>query len=77
MRRCWGLAADVAVIVAVSSAQVVRWQGNPDRKVTEPEDRKRRGRATHYESVPVRCSRVQRPPQLHVRRLLLVAIVGC
>jgi hypothetical protein len=33
-------------------------------------------RATHYESVLVRCSRVQRPPWLHVRRLQLVAIVG-
>jgi hypothetical protein len=34
-------------------------------------------RPTHYEGVPVRCSRVQSPRQLHVRRLLLVAIVGC
>ena len=33
-------------------------------------------RPTHYEGVPMRCSRVQSPPQLHVRRLLLVAIVG-
>ena len=27
--------------------------------------------------VPVRCSRAQSPRQLHVRRLLLVPIVGC
>jgi hypothetical protein len=33
-------------------------------------------RATHYESVPMRCSRVQIPRELYVRRLLLVAIVG-
>jgi hypothetical protein len=33
-------------------------------------------RSTHYEGVLVRCSRVQSPPKLHVRRLLLVAIVG-
>jgi hypothetical protein len=36
-----------------------------------------RGRATHYESVPVRCSPVQSARKLHVRRWLLVAIVGC
>jgi hypothetical protein len=34
-------------------------------------------RATHYEGVLVRCSRVQSPRQLHVRRLPLVAIIGC
>jgi hypothetical protein len=34
-------------------------------------------RATHYEGVPVRCSRVQSLRQLHVRRLLLAAIIGC
>jgi hypothetical protein len=39
----WGLAADVTVTVAVSSAQVVRWQAEPDRRVPRPEDRKRRG----------------------------------
>jgi hypothetical protein len=39
--RWQGLAADVAVIVAVSSAQVVRWQADPDRRATRPEDRKR------------------------------------
>jgi hypothetical protein len=33
-------------------------------------------RPTHYEDVLVRCSRVQSLPKLHVRRLLLVAIVG-
>ena len=33
-------------------------------------------RATHYEGVPVRCSRVQSPCQLHVRWLLLVVIIG-
>jgi hypothetical protein len=38
-----GLAADVAVTVAVSSAQVVRWQADLDRRPTRPEDRKRRG----------------------------------
>jgi hypothetical protein len=31
----------------------------------------------HYEGVPVRCSRVQSLRQLHVRKLLLVAIDGC
>jgi hypothetical protein len=34
-------------------------------------------RATHYEGVLVRCSRIQGVPYLHVRRLPLVAIVGC
>jgi len=33
-------------------------------------------RSAHYEGVPVRCSRAQSPPKLHVLRLLLVAIVG-
>jgi hypothetical protein len=32
-----------------------------DRRATRPEDWKRRGRARHYESVPVRCSRIQSP----------------
>jgi hypothetical protein len=32
----WGLAADVAVTVAVSSAQVVRWQADPDHRATRP-----------------------------------------
>jgi hypothetical protein len=31
----------------------------PDGKATRSEDRKRRGRATHYEGVLVRCSWVQ------------------
>ena len=43
MCQWWRLAADVAVTVAVSSAQVVRWQADPDRRPTRPEDRKRRG----------------------------------
>ena len=34
-------------------------------------------RPTHYEGVPVLCSRVQSPRKLYVRRLLLVVIVGC
>ena len=34
--RRWGLAADVAVTVAVSSAQVVRWQADPDHRATRP-----------------------------------------
>jgi len=34
-------------------------------------------RPTHYEGVLVRCSRFQSPRWLHVRRLLLAAIVGC
>jgi len=34
-------------------------------------------RPTHYERVLVRCSRLQSLPELHVRRLLLVVIVGC
>ena len=38
-----GVGCDVAVTVAVSSAQVVRWQADPDRRPTRPEDRKRRG----------------------------------
>jgi hypothetical protein len=42
-KRLVPLAADTAV--AVSSARVVRWQANPDRRATRPEDRKRRGRA--------------------------------
>jgi hypothetical protein len=59
------------------SAEVIRWQADPDHEATRPEDRKRRGRATHYEGV-LRCrSRAGRPRWLHVRRLLLVAIVGC
>jgi hypothetical protein len=45
------LVAAVAVTVAVSSAQVVRWQADPDRRATGPEDRKRRGRAMHRERV--------------------------
>jgi len=32
----WGLAADVAVTVAVSSAQVVRWQADPDHRAPGP-----------------------------------------
>ena len=68
----------VAVVsVAVSSAQVVRWQADPDRRATRPEDRKRRGRATHYEGVLVRCSQVQSPCQLEVHEVPLVAVVGC
>jgi hypothetical protein len=43
------------------SAQVVRWQADPDRRAIRPEDWKRRGRATHYEGVTVRCSQVQSP----------------
>ena len=70
------LVAAVAVTVAVSSAQVVRWQADPDRRATRPEDRKRRGRATHYERVLVRCSRLQSLAHLHVRCLLLVPVVG-
>jgi hypothetical protein len=35
-----------------------------------------RSRAMHYESVPVRCSRVQSPRFLQVQRVLLAAIVG-
>src|ERR1017187_4676532 len=42
----WSLLA--AVTVAVSSAQGIRWQADPDRRATRSEDRKRRGRATHY-----------------------------
>ena len=34
-------------------------------------------RPTHYEGVLVRCSQVQSPPELYVRRLLPVVIVGC
>ena len=44
---------------------------------TSPEDRKRRGRATHYEGVPVRCSRVQSLHLLQIHRVLLLAIIGC
>jgi hypothetical protein len=33
-------------------------------------------RPTHCEGVLVRCSRVESPRELHVRRLLLVAIAG-
>ena len=46
---------------------------------TRPEDRKRRGRATHYEGVPVRCSQVQRPHLLQIQRvppLIMVSAVG-
>jgi hypothetical protein len=34
-------------------------------------------RATHYEGVLMRCSRAQSLPDLHIRRLLVAAIVGC
>ncbi len=34
-------------------------------------------RATHYDGVLVRCSRVQTPRQLQVHRLLLRAAVDC
>ena len=68
------MVAVVAVTVAVSSAQVVRRQADPDRTAIRAENRKRRGRATHYEGVPV-CPRVQDPRDLHVRGLLLTAIV--
>ena len=34
-------------------------------------------RPTHYERVPVRCSRVQRPRFLQIQRVWLAAIVGC
>jgi hypothetical protein len=47
--------------VVVSSVKLVRWQADPDSRATRHEDRKRRGRATHYDSVTVRCSRVQSP----------------
>jgi hypothetical protein len=44
---------------------------DPDHR---PEGPKRRGRATHYERVPVRCSRVQSPRSLRVQRVRLSAI---
>lgn len=59
-----GLAAALATAAGAQhgrSAEVIRCQADPDRRATRPEDRKRRGRATHYERVPVRCSRVQKP----------------
>ena len=49
----------------------------PGPQAARSEDGKRCGRATHYEGVLVRCSGVQSPRELHVHRLLLVAIVGC
>jgi hypothetical protein len=33
--------------------------------------------ATHHEGVPVRCSLAQNLRQPHVRRVPLVAVVGC
>jgi hypothetical protein len=49
----------------------------PGPQAARSEDGKRCGRTTHYERVPVRCSRVQALRHLEVRRLLLVVTVGC
>jgi hypothetical protein len=67
------LAADVAV----SSAQVARWQADPDRRTTRPEDRKRRGRATHYEPVPCVARGLEVRVYVGVCKVLPVAIIGC
>lgn len=76
MCQLWGLAADVAVTVAVSSAQVARWQADPAR-TTRPEDRKRRGRAMHYERVPCVARGLEVRVYVGVCKVLPLAIIGC
>jgi len=41
------------------------------------EDRKRRGRTTHYECVPERTALVNARPDLGSRSVLMVVIIGC
>jgi hypothetical protein len=59
-----GLAAALATAAGAQhgrSAEVIRWQADPDRRATRPEDRKRRGRATHYERVTCVARGAQKP----------------
>jgi hypothetical protein len=67
------VAATVAVSsAAVSSAKIVQWPADPDRRVTRPEDRKQRGRTTHY----ARVAYVARSlGQVH--GMLLMTVIGC
>jgi hypothetical protein len=62
---------------SASRASAVRSIRLLDRGHLRRQGRRPARRATHYEGVPVRCSRVQSLHELHVRRLLLVAVVGC